>query len=64
MGKKGIYENCSLPWEFCPVTYGHLDIITRACDIFDRVYVFDNPAKKLCLHLMVEMLSKATRHQI
>lgn len=27
------------PGSFDPVTYGHLDIIRRAADLFDRVYV-------------------------
>lgn len=33
---------------FDPITNGHLDIIERACAIFDEVYVvmFDNPNKK------------------
>jgi pantetheine-phosphate adenylyltransferase len=54
------------PGSFDPVTYGHLDIITRACDIFDRVYVavLTNPAKEALFtpDERVEMLSKATDH--
>lgn len=34
MGKKALY-----PGSFDPVTYGHLDIIKRACKIFDQVVV-------------------------
>ena len=35
------------PGSFDPVTYGHLDIIQRASDIFDHVYVavLNNPDK-------------------
>ena len=41
--KKAIY-----PGSFDPLTNGHLDIIKRASDVFDKVYVFvaDNPMKK------------------
>ena len=28
-----------VPGSFDPITYGHLDIIERACKIFDKVYV-------------------------
>ena len=37
------------PGSFDPVTFGHLDIITGACDLFDRVYVavLNNPPKAL-----------------
>lgn len=36
------------PGSFDPLTYGHLDIIERACKIFDKVIVsvFINPNKK------------------
>ncbi len=41
--KKAIY-----PGTFDPITLGHLDIIKRACKIFDKVYVAvsENKAKK------------------
>ena len=41
--KKAIY-----PGSFDPLTNGHLDIIKRASDVFDKVYVCvaDNPMKK------------------
>jgi len=41
--KKAIY-----PGTFDPITLGHLDIIKRACKIFDKVYlaVSENKAKK------------------
>ncbi|NLA58479.1 MAG: pantetheine-phosphate adenylyltransferase [Firmicutes bacterium] len=54
------------PGSFDPVTNGHLDIITRACDIFDRVYVavLNNPEKKplFTAEERVELLRKATEH--
>lgn len=54
------------PGSFDPVTFGHLDIITRACDLFDRVYVavLNNPAKKALFmpDERVEMLAHATEH--
>lgn len=36
------------PGSFDPLTFGHIDIIERACEIFDRlvVSVFINPSKK------------------
>ncbi len=41
--KKAIY-----PGTFDPITFGHLDIIKRACKIFDKIYVAvsENKAKK------------------
>ena len=41
--KKAIY-----PGSFDPLTNGHLDIIKRASEVFDKVYVCvaDNPTKK------------------
>ncbi|HHV93137.1 MAG TPA: pantetheine-phosphate adenylyltransferase [Firmicutes bacterium] len=54
------------PGSFDPVTNGHLDIITRACDLFDRVYVavLNNPEKKplFTAEERVELLKKATEH--
>lgn len=54
------------PGSFDPVTYGHLDIITRACDLFDRVYVavLNNPEKRplFTASERVEMLTEATKH--
>ena len=34
MGKTAIY-----PGSFDPFTNGHLDIVRKACDIFDRVWI-------------------------
>ncbi|NLY52231.1 MAG: pantetheine-phosphate adenylyltransferase [Firmicutes bacterium] len=54
------------PGSFDPVTNGHLDIITRACDLFDRVYVavLNNPEKKplFTAEERVELLKEATAH--
>jgi len=43
MAKVAVY-----PGSFDPVTNGHLDIVARACKIFDRVIVavLENPAKR------------------
>lgn len=39
---------CIYPGSFDPITLGHMDIIRRACVLFDRVIVavLHNPAKK------------------
>ena len=52
------------PGSFDPVTNGHLDIIRRAAEIFDKVIVavFVNKSKKsaFTVNERVEMLQKAT----
>jgi len=57
--KKAIY-----PGTFDPVTNGHIDIINRACKIFDKIVVAvaDNKDKKTMFSLekRVEMMKKAT----
>ncbi|MEO1958451.1 MAG: pantetheine-phosphate adenylyltransferase [Nautiliaceae bacterium] len=54
------------PGTFDPVTNGHLDIIKRACKIFDKVIiaVADNKDKKTMFSLekRVEMMKKATKN--
>lgn len=54
------------PGSFDPVTYGHIDIIERACDIFDHVYVvvLNNPKKKNFFSVTerIEMLDLSTAH--
>lgn len=42
------YRTAVFPGSFDPPTYGHIDIIERACKIFDKVIVsvFKNPQKK------------------
>ena len=41
---------CVYPGSFDPVTEGHMDVIRRACRLFDRVIVavLHNPAKRGC----------------
>ena len=60
MEKKAIY-----PGTFDPVTNGHIDIIKRACSIFDKIIiaVADNKDKKTMFDLekRVEMMKKATK---
>ena len=59
MVKKAIY-----PGTFDPVTNGHIDIIKRACKIFDEIIVAvaDNKDKNTMFNLekRVEMMKKAT----
>ena len=54
------------PGSFDPVTFGHLDIITRASGMFDEVIVsvLDNCNKKALFSVeeRVEMLKKATEN--
>jgi pantetheine-phosphate adenylyltransferase len=58
--KKAIY-----PGTFDPVTNGHLDIINRACKIFDKIIVAvaDNKDKNTMFSLdkRVEFMKKATK---
>ena len=53
------------PGSFDPVTLGHMDIITRACKIFDKVIVAVpvNPDKRASFTVeeRMEMLRKATQ---
>lgn len=59
--KKAIY-----PGSFDPVTYGHLDIIERASEMFDEIVVsvLDNKAKSplFSVEERVKMLTEATSH--
>ena len=54
------------PGSFDPVTIGHLDIITRAASIFDKVYVavMVNPQKHPAFtdDERVDMLRRTTKH--
>ena len=54
---------CVYPGSFDPVTSGHLDIITRASQLFPRVVVavLNNPEKRGCfsIHQRVALLEKA-----
>jgi pantetheine-phosphate adenylyltransferase len=60
MGKVAIY-----PGSFDPVTYGHLDVLERAVDIFGQVIiaVADNASKKYMFSLeeRVTLLKEATK---
>ena len=53
------------PGTFDPVTNGHIDIIKRACKIFDKIIVAvaDNKDKKTMFDLnkRVEMMQKSTK---
>lgn len=62
MAKIAVY-----PGSFDPVTNGHVDVIRRALNIFDKVIVavFDNPPKKDVLFTpreRVEMIKNAVNH--
>ncbi|NMB15607.1 MAG: pantetheine-phosphate adenylyltransferase [Firmicutes bacterium] len=54
------------PGSFDPVTYGHIDIISRAADLFDRLYVvvLPNPRKKPCFTVeeRLDMLREVLAH--
>lgn len=54
------------PGTFDPVTMGHIDITTRAANIFDRVVVgvYDTPSKALLFTTQerVELFQEAVRH--
>lgn len=54
------------PGSFDPVTNGHVDIVERACRVFDRVVVAvsENPAKQSLFTVAerLEMLAKAMAH--
>lgn|SRR3989339_1639342 len=59
--KKAVY-----PGSFDPVTNGHLDVIERAAQLFDEVYVavIANPEKKphFSLEERTQMLKEATKN--
>jgi len=59
-----MYTKAIYPGTFDPVTNGHLDIIKRACKIFDKIIiaVADNKDKNTMFSLKkrVEMMKKAT----
>lgn len=57
---------CVYPGSFDPITIGHLDLIERACGLFDRVIVavLHNPAKHGCFPVdeRVLLIRKACAH--
>lgn len=54
---------CVYPGSFDPITIGHMDVIRRACQLFDRVIVavLHNPAKRGCFTVeeRLELIRKA-----
>ena len=54
------------PGSFDPISNGHLDIIERTAQIFDKVYVLVsvNPNKKYCFSVeeKIELIKKSTQH--
>ena len=54
------------PGSFDPITLGHLDIITRACKLFDKVIVLvsDNPDKNatFTVEQKLDFIDRATAH--
>ncbi|RSD28131.1 pantetheine-phosphate adenylyltransferase [Mesobacillus subterraneus] len=54
------------PGSFDPITYGHLDIITRAAKVFDEIYVvvLNNSSKKplFSVEERIDLIEKVTRH--
>lgn len=58
-------KSCIYPGTFDPITNGHLDIITRALDIFDKVYVAvaksESKKPQFELDLRVEMVKVALK---
>lgn len=54
---------CVYPGSFDPITIGHMDVIRRACQLFDRVIVavLHNPAKRGCFTIdeRLELIRKA-----
>jgi len=61
-----VYTKAIYPGTFDPVTNGHLDIIKRACKMFDKIIVAvaDNKDKNTMFSLekRVEFMKKATAH--
>ena len=53
------------PGSFDPLTYGHLDIVKRGCDLFEEVIiaVLENPSKHstFALDRRLEQISDATK---
>jgi len=60
-----MYTKAIYPGTFDPVTNGHVDIIQRACKLFDKIIVAvaDNKDKNTMFSLKkrVEMMNKATQ---
>ena len=54
---------CVYPGSFDPITIGHMDVVRRACALFDRVIVavLHNPAKRGCFPVEERMGLKHVR---
>jgi pantetheine-phosphate adenylyltransferase len=54
------------PGSFDPITYGHLDIITRGANVFDEVYVsiLNNTTKKplFSVEERISLIKEVTKH--
>ncbi|MCL2089400.1 MAG: pantetheine-phosphate adenylyltransferase [Oscillospiraceae bacterium] len=54
------------PGSFDPITNGHMDILTRSCGLFDKVYILvsDNPDKRCFFSTeeRVSLISDAASH--
>ncbi len=54
------------PGSFDPITYGHLDIITRAAKVFDELYVvvLNNSSKKplFSVEERIELIDRVTKN--
>lgn len=54
------------PGSFDPITYGHLDIITRAAKVFDEIYVvvLNNSSKKplFTVEERIDLISRVTKN--
>jgi len=61
-----MYTKAIYPGTFDPVTNGHIDIINRACKLFDKIIVAvaDNKDKNTMFNLekRVEFMKKATKN--
>jgi pantetheine-phosphate adenylyltransferase len=59
--KTGIF-----PGTFDPITRGHSDLLTRACQLFETIIiaVAENPSKKpvLSLDTRIQLVTEATKH--
>ena len=46
------------PGSFDPITYGHMDIIDRACGLFDKIFVSNTSGKNHCI-VSLDKISKS-----
>jgi len=66
MGNYLIHMKALYPGSFDPLTFGHLDLINRGCDLFGEVLVavLENPEKSPTFNLKtrLEQIRSATNH--